>query len=354
MLSLFEDVQLVEGALRSVLYDLSRGSFHFIPDVLARVIKKYDKKLDFEGFEDKYHPKYQEQIKEFYSFLIDNDLIFDIDGSQIEFFKKMDFDFEYPFELQNIVVSISIDNLSSIEKLINIGTFSMTKNVAFIVDGNVEYSDLHWMLTFLYKTTLVCSEIRVKSGWKNYEDDLNKIKVGLINVNYLDDPIIGENPIEDLLNKFPKLSSNIIIHTESQKYHTYFNKKLYIGKNGEIKNAYELADEYGKIDDIESLDDLRCIISKSEFQKYWSVNKDSCCVCKDCELRYMCVDNRIPYLNRNGNWFHKDDCSYNPYIAKWEDEDGFVPVDECGAYNNGHFVLNKAKVNELVLELWSD
>ncbi|NOU62302.1 hypothetical protein [Marinifilum caeruleilacunae] len=48
-------------------------------------------------------------------------------------------------------------------------------------------------------------------------------------------------------------------------------------------------------------------------------------------------------------------CHYNPYIAKWKGEDGFVAVEECGHYNEqGKFILHKEKVDIINLQLWGE
>ncbi len=142
---------------------------------------------------------------------------------------------------------------------------------------------------------------------------------------------------------------------ESYDFHTYFNQKLYIGPSGEIKNAPESDEIFGNIKDIENPEDLKQIISTPEFQKYWSVHKDIQDVCKDCEFRYMCVDNKIPYQRTENEWYHKTECNYNPYIAKWEGEDGYKTLAECGviSHENG-FSIDHDKIAEINKVLWGE
>ena len=54
--------------------------------------------------------------------------------------------------------------------------------------------------------------------------------------------------------------SNISLFSESQLHHTYFNRKLYIGPTGEIKNAPETEQVFGYIQDITE-DELKEIIA---------------------------------------------------------------------------------------------
>lgn len=345
MLSLFADIQLIDGYLKSTLLDLTRGDFHFIPNDLAKIIKKHNKKIDINGLKKLYYDECPEQFDEYHTFLTDHQLIFDIQESQIEYFEPLNLNFEYPFELQNIVVSLSNKNIDTIIQLIEIGLFSLTKNVGFIVLEGVGYASFKKLLERLYLNSIVSVEIRISSNWKEHEDELFTIGNGLVRIQYDDVP----------KNKYPNLSGNMILFTESQEHHTYFNRKLYIGENGEIRNS-EFGDiEFKEAKNINSLLDIKAIIKKPSFQKYWMVNKGACDVCKDCELRHMCVDNRIPIQREDGGWYHEKECDYNPYIAKWVGTEGYHTLAQCGVRVNEHGCsLDEnviARLNEI---LWSD
>jgi hypothetical protein len=62
--------------------------------------------------------------------------------------------------------------------------------------------------------------------------------------------------------------------------------------------------------------------------KLWAVKKDLIENCRECEFRQVCVDDRIPEQSINGYWKYDSECNYNPYIAKWKDEDGYISVEE--------------------------
>jgi radical SAM protein with 4Fe4S-binding SPASM domain len=130
---------------------------------------------------------------------------------------------------------------------------------------------------------------------------------------------------------------------------------LYIGKNGEIKNSPESLTIFGNINEIEKTDDVLRIINSTEFQKYWYVNKDSIDVCKQCEFRHMCVDNRIPKQRNIKEWYMETECNYNPFIAKWDYEEGYKTLLECGVVSNidGFSVKNK-KLKSINNELWGN
>jgi hypothetical protein len=148
---------------------------------------------------------------------------------------------------------------------------------------------------------------------------------------------------------------DITLFTESQAHHTYFNRKLYIGSNGEIKNAPECPETFGFIQDLESPEELKTIIQTPEFQKYWFVHKEITDVCKDCEFRHMCVDNRLPHQRSENEWYHQTECNYNPYIAKWPHEEGYRTLEECGVISNeNEFSIDHDKIAEINKELWGE
>ena len=120
--------------------------------------------------------------------------------------------------------------------------------------------------------------------------------------------------------KRERFITNIHLFSESQLHHTYFNRKLYISSEGDIKNAPECADSVGLIQDVKSTAQFVQLIQSAAFKKYWYVSKNKCEVCNVCEFRHMCVDNRIPHQRENGYWFHLEKCNYDPYTGKWEED----------------------------------
>ncbi len=69
---------------------------------------------------------------------------------------------------------------------------------------------------------------------------------------------------------------------------------------------------------------LEEVLTKSDFKRYWNINKDHINICKDCEFRYICTDCRAyteeTHVNKEGLDISKPlKCGYNPYTGKWED-----------------------------------
>lgn len=74
-------------------------------------------------------------------------------------------------------------------------------------------------------------------------------------------------------------------------------------------------------------------LKNGAFSDLWHINKDKIKVCKDCEYRYMCVDNRIPIKEAEGEFFFSTECNYNPYIGKWRGEPGYKKLSNLESIN---------------------
>ena len=61
---------------------------------------------------------------------------------------------------------------------------------------------------------------------------------------------------------------NIELFSEAQKYNTYYNKKISIDCNGNIKNCLSNEKHFGNI----SKNKLSDIIKKREYNYLWNIN----------------------------------------------------------------------------------
>lgn len=152
---------------------------------------------------------------------------------------------------------------------------------------------------------------------------------------------------------YPKFAPTFPLYSESQNYNTYFNRKLFIDSNGEIKNAPECIEVIEKLDTITSAIQLKTVIENVQNQKYWFVKKDNIDVCRDCEFRHVCVDNRVPIQRNENEWYHQTECNFNPYITKWKHDEGYKTLSNCGIQSdNFGFNLDHEKIERINYELW--
>lgn len=281
--------------------------------------------------------------------------------------------FSYPS-----IISDSYIKLTSINGLNNLFVFdNLLKKIErlfckYLVIDLLDFEfDLQYLKTLL--ETIVNYNIHEIHLLMSYQENLHSDEFGEIiynskrirRINIYDSPfsknysdLIYYLPFQKkkLYKKFKDgFNINHLLYSEALLYNTYFNRKLHIGTNGEIKNAPECTESFGNIQDINSHEELKQIVSTPEFQKYWFVKKDETDVCKDCEFRHMCVDNRLPYERSPNEWYHKIECNYNPYIAKWEGEEGYRTLAECGVNSNEEgFSIDHEKIAEINEELWGE
>lgn len=144
---------------------------------------------------------------------------------------------------------------------------------------------------------------------------------------------------------------NVEHFTESQCHNTCLNRKLSVDQDGYIKNCPYMKHHYGHI----SNTNIEEVVNLPEFQKWWHIKKDEIDVCKDCEFRHMCTDCRAFIKDPENIYSQPAKCTYNPYICKWEGEEGYVPVEECGSYSRETgFVPDKKKIKKLNKQIWGD
>ena len=103
--------------------------------------------------------------------------------------------------------------------------------------------------------------------------------------------------------------------SKSKNVNNCLKDKLFISRNGTIKNCPSLHHEIGHINNI-LIEDLYTVIEADPVR---NITKDSIEICKDCEYRYICTDCRA-YLEKPSNPLSKPlKCGYDPYKGIWND-----------------------------------
>lgn len=365
-ISLYSNCISVDGYNRSIIYDLQRSNFYFIPNNISYILKKKSKLKIDDILELFSKDNNQQEIEDYINLLIEKDFLFLLDKDELDFFPLMDLSWWKPSVITNLIIDFSSVNQYMYEYIEPLGIFqiairvnknmflhldsfltkisnSRVKGIQLILDHSTELVD---KLDELIDTHLRINEVIIYNSPTQSE------------VFYRDKVLLvyKKEPTNLSSQKKNKLSNpDLNLFTESQKHHTYFNRKLYIGLNGEIKNAPECEEEFGYIQGLRNVEELKSIISNPEFQKYWLINKELCDVCKDCEFRHMCVDNFIPYQRADKSWYHKEECNYNPYISKWKGEEGYQSLGDIGILSNENgFSINHKKITEINNVLWQE
>jgi SPASM domain peptide maturase of grasp-with-spasm system len=146
-------------------------------------------------------------------------------------------------------------------------------------------------------------------------------------------------------------NNNIQFFTESQHHNTCLNRKICIDAEGNIKNCPAMSQSYGNI----KYTPIAEIIGKQGFKDCWYICKDKIDVCKDCEFRHICTDCRAFIKDPKNILSQPAKCGYNPYIAKWNGQENYVPIEECGSYSKETgFVPDEEKIAKLNAEIWNE
>jgi SPASM domain peptide maturase of grasp-with-spasm system len=345
-LIIFDECKLVKGYRQGLVYDLERNeNSNFVPNSLC-------------DFVEKSKSKSINELKSFY----EKDINF-ID-EYINFILNKEYGIITDLFLKNNLGELNLNFFSS----------SIIEN-AIIIIHNFNEDYLYSIIKILDELGCFAVELRINllniSDFKKLESifSLSRVETIILRINYFEEIekfdltyffnqfnrlkllYIYSSPFEfsekgiikiieniNLYNDFGKVKkTNFTIKRkqfiESQKFNTYFNQKLFINERGEIKNAPECDLIFGNIKEISSVE-LENIIATPSYQKYWFAHKDLIDVCKECEFRHMCVDNRLPVERSKDEWFHTIECNYNPYIAKWAGEEGYQTLEECGVISN--------------------
>lgn len=367
---LFANCILQNGHHSYIICDLQRQKIKHIPKALFYILKRY-KNQSIGEIKQVFENRHNEMIDEYFKFLHKNEFGFYCSVSDLKLFPDLELSFDHPSFITNTIIDIrrkSPFELNSVflqlEKLhckhvqlrfMDDHTLKeITKAVQLLQKYPIRSAELVFQyspavnlqrLTELYFQAPV-SQIHLFGVPEKQLSVLQRLsKVYPVHVYTKSIPVIPDNRSTD------KLQLTISLFSESQKHHTYFNRKLYISAEGEIKNAPECPEIYGHV---QHSPDLLPIVLNPEFQKYWKVQKEKTDVCRDCEYKHMCIDNRVPKQRNSGEWYHEEECDYNPFIAKWKEEKGYRTLSECGVRSDEKgFKINRKQLISINRLLWA-
>lgn len=331
------EIHLINGFFRSILIDCQRGDFKLVPN-------------NFEKLKTTIHGKTIEELEKIlsadeYNWLLEcysKEYILEIPEKYISNFPQISTTWEHPSHITNAVVHYQNDFLKILDFLKTI----LCHSVHIIFENE---QDFIGFITSLYDSDLRSIEVSIHSQQSKDFD---------INTYFKKYPIIKNfTVIKNVKNRnnfdgfLPTFGNNFDIYKESQLHNVYFNRKIYITRDLEIKNAIETKSTFGNIEDVNIFE----LLNNQDFKKYWSSNKSDTDICKDCEFRNICLDNRVPIHRKINEWYHESECQYNPYIAKWQGEEGYKSLNECGVFSNENgFQIDHQKINEINKHLWED
>lgn len=343
MYKLYADIIPIKGYYRSILFDITKNRYWYIPNELYGIVTEA---IDFTDLHALY-PDDTGILEEYKNFLKENDLIFEVEPDEIHAFPAIDMKWHSPSKITNIIIDVdsetSFPSLSKIHR--EIGKLGV-EAILFRCFSETRLTELKEYIIYLNDDPLnrlrdIQLEISVpeKSNLETIIDDLKKIEklpiVSMVSVYTLNKELLTA-PAEDskihIIEKFitgPKNcgtihgninSVNLEIISESMHHNSCLNCKLSIDSSGNIKNCPSMAQSFGNIAETTLTESL----NHQDFKRYWNVTKDDIEVCKDCEFRYVCTDCRAyterTHINPQGLDLSKPiKCGYDPYTGEWEE-----------------------------------
>lgn len=312
----------VKGDKRGVIYDLQKGSLYFVPNSIIDLFVDNSKNT-IEYLFLKF-PNQEGLVNKYLIYLIENELIFLT--SDIDKFPNLSLKFERPFLLD--IIFIELDSLSNSKKslLEEVNTLGCTQ-VVIVTHQSIVIDTLKEVIDLLSESKIQIIDLITKydSEIVTHILELHNISPRLrktiffdslnnTNDNYIE---FTSKNLNNILTKRIKDTNDLIINQdayfESLKHNLFFNRKVYISDNGDIKHYFNENEFYGNIKNCT----IQSIVNSNDFQNLWNITKEDIEECKNCEFRYLCPDNRIPLIINN-KYFHETLCKYNPKEAKWD------------------------------------
>ena len=333
--NLFASCIPVKGAKKSIICDVHRGRFRYIPDALYYILTHF-KKHTIAEVKEKFEHRHDAVIEEYFDFLEKNEFIFYCTKEEQKLFPKLKFDFEFPSTITNCI--IDFDENSDYDYA---GLFRQ------LSDLNCNYWQLRFFGTFTTDAvyTILCAAEGLTVSSIHlvlpYNSSVTKIQIDKI---YQSAPVaqidfygVPENKIgrwKKMAERLPfyfypemisdqthcgKISPdyfalNINTFGESHSFNNCLNRKIGVDAKGNIKNCPSMQQHYGNVRDTT----LEKVLKNAAFKYIWTVTKDQIEVCKGCEFRYICTDCRA-YREDPENMYSKPlKCGYDPHTNKWE------------------------------------
>lgn len=350
MYQIFKNVLFTKGYNRTLLYDSLSRQIHFLPNDVFNMIHINNYKLN------------ETTDKEILNFLSDKNLIFKSKPTLLNNFPNINNDIDIPYKILTTVVELSLICAKNLHKFNSEEINGMILQFNFILNHDTCKETLAFLSDFMMKNEADTFELTICEGF-TYPDELFELmeplnKIFVLN-NYanieITDTSNKKNRFINQIDVFNRqISFNYLTYFESSNHNVYYNRHLFIGKNTEIKNTLESEYIYDYLENLKHLN-LDKILNEKEFTVFWKIKKEDTLICVDCEFKRFCVDNRIP-KKINNKWSYEIECDYNPYISKWEGEEGYKTLKELNIdiNNKGEIKIDLRKINAINNILWCE
>lgn len=287
----------VKGKEKSAIYNLQRSGVKYIPNSLHEILQKMENQ-SIQEIREEIADEEKEIFDSYVDFLLISDFGFVTNNP--EEYPKMPMQWKSPNKINVTVIEYDcttakynledvfqqLDNLlcPHLEMRLKIRNFSDLEEISKLTEGLVfrsiglfiEYeASLKNKIDTLFHNNEKLEYIIIYNSPEIYYSEQFPERI-----NY-----IQEDIYEHLTHqRFPQ--NNYIVSvkyfTEAQQFHTYYNKRICIDWNGNIKNCLLHTKKFGNINEVE----LQDVISNPEFTELWFIHPDKVIDYKDDEMRY--------------------------------------------------------------------
>lgn len=312
--SIYPHCFIVRGKEQSIVYNSQRCDITFISNDIVELIEQFQI-LSIAELEKLYKNCWEDYCG-IVNFLKSKKLLFI--KSEKDIFPDINLEYSVPEHITYMVVEYSqkIDFckiLTSIEQLLV--KYIEIRFISLLSKQDIE--DLKKYMAMLSISPI--KSIQIISDYNNQREIMNLLDCSdfpkVISLIFYDSPnnrccsfegkSIEYTKVDyDSIRKFNNdFNKNLILafpfFLEAKNYNTYYNKRVCIDKDGNIKNCLKQSNFFGNI----RVDNLRDIVSRKDFQELWFASPDKIVDVKDNSLRYnMYITNDLSPI---GNGLYK-------------------------------------------------
>ncbi|HVK98134.1 MAG TPA: grasp-with-spasm system SPASM domain peptide maturase [Flavisolibacter sp.] len=324
----------VKGAVRSIICDLQRQDFLFIPNEFADIFLRQEE-LQWDELKREFsqYSNFEIEFLQCIDALIHKEYAFYT--TEPHLFPELNETLDTPESISNCIIDIDGPIQFEIERFINdlsqhlcfsvhLRFFSLQNTAVLysIVEKFTDSTIRHIEITLPY-----CTDFEELQAVRNFIADFPKCKRMTIygtasrneeyshyyyQIVYTEFQMTAQNCCGYISPHYFRVNNSKFF--EAKKFNTCLHKKVSVDKEGRVCNCPSLQNKFGRYNDLESISD---VLENKAFQLPAQIKKDQITVCKDCEFRYICHDCRAFVTDMNDQFSKPLHCKYNPYEAKW-------------------------------------
>lgn len=334
---LFANCVPVKGAKRSIICDLQRTSFKFIPNSLVDLLDELRTKSIEEVESSLECSEDRETLKDYLEFLTKNEFGFYCSKEELALFPDIDFKHSKTIEplVTNALIDVGPTSQHNYTRLLRELELLGCKHIQVRSYERIDFfADTHAILGFaessriqsidflvmytpevleasLFPLTEKYSRLKEITVHSSPFKKIVKDGRGVSRLFYVEDAIFSNQHCGVISPYY--FAINVEAFGHAQNRNSCLHGKISIDEHGDIKNCPSMKETFGNT----KTNSLKEALLSKHFSSYWSITKDQVSVCRDCEFRYICTDCRAYTLDTNAAYGKPSKCGYDPYTASW-------------------------------------